>query len=178
MKKKILIPLIVFFVSSLACLVVMKVPPNPEYQGRNLSSWLADLDSLQPAVTREKGRLAVRAIGTDALPMLIGKIREPETVIGALRRLSRFQDAMEITPQNVNAWRAIYAFRALGPAAAPAIPALAELLEHESTSCISMLALVAIGRDAAPSLTNALHSTSSLVRSNAAYGLARLGISV
>lgn len=72
-------------------------------------------------------------------------------------------------------YRALRAFREMGPEASSAIPALTRLLHNDQTALEAATALVAIGPKSGNALTKALESKSPEVRFRAAYALGQLG---
>lgn len=71
-------------------------------------------------------------------------------------------------------YRALRAFREMGSAASPAIPALTKLLHNEQTAPEAAAALVSIGPKSIDVLTKALAAKSPEVRLRAAYALGEL----
>jgi HEAT repeat protein len=96
-------------------------PPQPVYKGRPLAYWVQVLDgpSLSSAILPETTEIeggreaedALKHIGTNAIPFLLIWAQEDPPAVGGSRGL-------------------VQAFRALGPAARSAIPALASLLTN------------------------------------------------
>jgi HEAT repeat protein len=134
-------------------------PINPQYDDRPLSYWLLDLavGAHPNEELRARSEQAVRSIGTNAIPFLIG----------------RFVD----TPVDPHASlrEAVAGFEVLGPIAQPAVPQLIELLpvyirsiripdprtdwpRAELVYLSAVAALDAIGPDVIVPLTNALSS--------------------
>jgi hypothetical protein len=151
---------------------------EPRYNGRTLSSWLAqylpnESQQVSDADAREAAT-AVEAIGTNALPFLVEWLRfEP----GALRKwtwrsvtklpreifLSRFvQDQVIASTPDLQSERAVRGFRILGPAGAPAIPDLLRLVNTpnaEFSAARSLYALGHIGPAALPALTKLIQDS-------------------
>ena len=61
-------------------------PPEPVYQGRRLSDWLKAHDRF----SREEAEEAVRRIGTNAIPSLLGMFRAKDSALK-----TRFIDLVE-----------------------------------------------------------------------------------
>jgi HEAT repeat protein len=145
---------------------------EPSYKGRTLSFWLTqyrpnDMRIIPVADAREAAA-AVKAIGTDALPVLVEWLRyEPGAVrkwtLNAAVRLpakmfrSAFvQDHLIATTPDLRADQAVRGFEILGPAAAPAIPDLVRLVNTPNadfSAARSLYALGYIGPAALPELT-------------------------
>jgi hypothetical protein len=172
------LPVLLFTV----CLVLVSLalwgpPPEPKHKGRVLGDWLADLDTTNHPVQRQRAMIAVREIGTNALPLLLRLLETDRTgLAGTLREMRRFQTVLEFQPSSLFRWRAIYGFRALGPSARVAIPRLTELLYQDSTCTGATFALMAIGPEAVPILEQASLTGSEWVRYQASWGLERLGV--
>lgn len=173
----------------LAALVVqdrLLWPSEPEYLGRPLSAWLRDLTAPDPAVN-QPARQAVLAMGTNALPALERHLRARDSWLGqwvtaAQGRLphrlwvlamqtTRARNALE------RRWQAAVALSVLGPAAAPALPALLRALEDPEPRVVTHAAeaLFLIGPPAWPGLVGALRSTNDHTFYTAGYALRRVG---
>ena len=124
---------------------------EPTYQGRSLSEWTDDLGTLGRAGVRgpePQASIAIRHMGTNAIPILLKWMSEP--------------DPSEVTKTNVSPWfntsrsqRAAMAFGILGETARPAIPELTRLAGTSSDPkrverCANCLA--GIGPEAVASL--------------------------
>ncbi len=89
--------------------------PEPAVEGRLLSAWLGDLDPGAAEDDRAPAVAALRTLGTNAIPFLLGRLKaEPDDF-----------------------WRIGEALRHLGPLAAPAIPGLVELVSLEHTARVA-----------------------------------------
>ena len=53
---------------------------EPEYQGRSLSSWLTQLDNWDGLDTNAPVVFAVRAIGSNAVPLIVGVASQQLTI--------------------------------------------------------------------------------------------------
>jgi HEAT repeat protein len=151
-------------------------PCQPEHDGEPLTYHLASLS--YGDVRRERAaREAIRAMGPASLPHLIRILEKRESPLKVRcqrllerQRLVRFRT----TPLRVHQTHAALACAELGPAAAPAIPALAALIEDPNLTGDACAALSQIGPQTLPLLTNALRSTSALTRVEAAGHLRNL----
>lgn len=107
---------------------------EPEFQGRTLSSWVADLKGAAP-YTRNAAAYAIGGMGADAkpaVPALIEALKDPEAAV-------RFPVCV--------------ALREIGPAAKDAIPALTETLDdrNDDVAAMARKALIKItGEDPRP----------------------------
>jgi len=108
---------------------------EPSYQGRSLSSWLADFDNPASPATEAMAAAAVRQIGSPALPFLIERLSEAQND-DYLRNLKRWQTSQEnfrppvLRPPSPR-WEAFSGLDALGVLAMPALPDLQKLLAEK-----------------------------------------------
>jgi hypothetical protein len=115
--------------------------PEPEYLDRPLSDWLVQLTDSDSKAERDQAALAVRCIGTNAIPTLLQMLCSQESPFRskflAWRRgwYHPFAFFHFWQPAN-NLSRAQAGFFQLGPGAAPAVPDLIKILEaHRSSQC-------------------------------------------
>jgi hypothetical protein len=153
---------------------------EPSYNGRSLSFWLAQYSgngrSVVSYAEAAESEVAVKAIGTNALPFLVKWLRyEP----GGMRRwrdqaatklptkifYSRFvQEHVIESSADRQAQNAGSGFRILGPAAAPAIPDLISLTKipnSDFAATRSIYALRQIGEPALPALAALISNSES-----------------
>lgn len=161
--------------------VVLSLRPRaqdePTLHGKPLSHYL-DLQTYGELRTEREARTSISDFGSNALPHLI---RILET------RPTRFDEVLEklslrlpflrshYTPLGLRQDQAILACAELGPTAAPAIPALSNLVNHPAHDRIAITALAVIGPQNFPILTNSLHSGIPSARAAAAGMLRVLG---
>jgi HEAT repeat protein len=146
----------------LAVLVAALWPSEkePEYQGKKLSEWLSFYMNASPAEQDAAG-YAVRHIGTNALPILLHwmSYQVPNwrsKLVEVVQRMpisSPRKRALDNRMLGLNASRAAISeigFEILREEAAPAVPALAGMVEDPNSRerrVRAMLALVSIGKD-------------------------------
>ena len=138
-------------------------PREPDYQGRRLSNWLADIHYKQPQEKRTKAGEAIRRMGTKTLPFLLADLGS-----------TNFSKVHYVEPDKRTADErnneATWAFDALGPLGGSAIPELNKILKQNPGYVPG--ALAGIGRDALPALLSALTNEDIYVRDNTAAYLA------
>jgi HEAT repeat protein len=153
---------------------------EPKYHGKPLHVWLADFD-LSRSQRPEKATEAVRAIGTNALPLLDRMIRTKDslwrTAMIALNDRQSFIQ-LEITEARVIRYRAIEGYRVLGPNAKASIPVLIHILDSEPSVEVRAdvaAALGSIGPEASaaiPALLKTAQTQNADLRRNAIIAVA------
>jgi HEAT repeat protein len=150
---------------------------EPSYQGKRLSQWMDVLvpsDDAPDDASHKQATEAIRHIGTNALPFLLAELQYKESPFDkALDWLNEKRSFRELRgkAKDEHAGRAVAGFRALGPAAKPAIPALAVMLDDPAVWGYEANALAAIGPDSLPTFTNSLTNQVADVRCKALSGL-------
>jgi len=156
-------------------------PGEPVYHGKRLNAWVADLHPRAGEARQAEAELALRAIGTNAVPYLLELLRHREPrLLRELRGFSqRTKTFLRMDSELELPWVAAVerdlqlsaAFAALGPCAKPAFPTLTILLLRPETASVSASALARIGPEAFRPLTHALESPLAEVRAAAAGAL-------
>ena len=144
-------------------------PKEPIFAGRSLSEWCLDFDPGRPKRLTGAAQTALRSIGTNALPILIARATQRDEDFNQQVKDASFRYRWFHSGRFPGEfWDGVFgAFRALGPEAAGAIPALTECLTNSSwpgPADTSALALAAIGSPALPSLITALTCPSESAR--------------
>ncbi len=129
--------------------------PDPTFEGKPLSRWLYDYETYNfiGSKTFWHHDEAVKSIGTNAIPMLLHKLRARESPLKdrlaawarSLRLVRSGNPSVSAAQQNKAGWRG---FHALGADAAPAVPALINIYEQElsdSSMCATAHSLGSIG---------------------------------
>jgi hypothetical protein len=157
---------------------------EPVYQGRNLTEWLDDCSVYPPWHWGEYPRafnprapaakLAIKEIGTNAIPVLLGMLQAGDSMTTLKMRLNVLLDRQSITrfrfrPGYYRRELAVFGFGILDRNAAPAIPALIGLLKNEHTVHRDAVihALGSIGpaaKDAVPYLLTRLNDDEASTR--------------
>ncbi len=169
---------------------------EPRYDGHSLSYWLDRYRRTSPDMSSTgaeegpdpKAVEAISRIGTNALPLLLRRLRyEPSRAREALARgLNQAPGAVrpgwladwaESPKAYFTARGAANAFAILGSAARPAIPELLRLVhdrEATNTAAFARYALANIGADALPHLIALLEDTNAANRLYAAFYIGAL----
>lgn len=155
---------------------------GPSYRGRRLTNWLEDLD-LESTHSPVDASHAIRAIGTNALPVLFKMIRASDPFwkrgllwLDAKQSILR----LRISTASLTRCRAVQGYAVLGPAAKDAVNPLIRLLETEpniETRSDVAAALGAIGpeaRSAIPMLWKAAQSGKADLRKSAIFALMKI----
>ena len=188
-RKQLLLALVV--VTGLLVIFFCSTPRKwePTHEGRSLSKWVTDF-GFRKGSDRDRAAVALRAIGTNALPWLLGWTASE----AGPWRLKAEALAEKLAPHLPDplAWRLNYfsldrnsrtyavmiSFQALGSLATPAVPELEHRLfrnHPESYDDRAAFALRAIGATAVPILTNAFARRFAAGDQNCVRYLAILG---
>lgn len=157
-------------------------PPEPVYEGRRLSGWLADLD-LNSARSPLRASQAVRAMGTNALPALLRMllVEDPlwkKGLIALNARQAYVQ--LHVSQAAVVRYRAVDGFRVLGASAKDEVPALMGVLNSPRDVEVRAAAAAALGAigpaasAAIPMLLKAANTPDPHLRENAIIALASI----
>ncbi len=143
------------------CVIVFSRPREPHFEGRSLTYWAARLDQVE-------GKIALTAIGTDALPFLIEWLDEKPTHfdVWTWRINNRLPSFLRPKPWPVGSRRDIAgnALGFLGTNAIPAIPDLIRTFDWKwagGAPAFGQVALSEIGPAAIPALMQALDEDSA-----------------
>ena len=157
------------------------LPGETVYHGKRLSAWVADLHPRVVEAKQQEAELALRAIGTNAVPYLLELLQHQEPrLLRGLRDFSQRTKTFLRMPSELELpWVAVVerdlqlnaAFAALGPSARPALPALTNLLLRPETTAVAASTLARLGSEALGPLTRALESPHREVRAAAAGAL-------
>lgn len=169
--------LVFFLLAGAVAILLRNYRPEPSYQGRTLSRWLEDCD-LNKAALGLSATVAVQHMGKDAVPALVGMLRERDSPLK--RRLMgnglEFRSlGFRITAAACRQMRAAAACQVLGSDAESAIPALIELSDRAVVGQGAANALAAIGPKAMTSLVAELTNRTALHRAGAAIALRQFG---
>lgn len=151
--------------------------PVPSYNGKTLDQWLEMKFGIAPLP--EEAQLAIREIGTNALPRLLELIEHNDSALKGwlyvnLPSVGNLRDGL--TPYYVIQGRGVAGIIALGPVAEPAIPALAKFFDIEEGPHFEVAeALLAVGTKGMKIVQDGLSHTNSSVRSAAIHVLTASG---
>lgn len=159
-------------------------PPEPVYRGKTLGAWLDERRKapMGPVVLTDEAEAAVRAIGPKAVPTLLAWLRSSEPTVARQAKILlewRLKLPVRVPTNMERRERAMYGFRALGPAAAPAFPVLVSLVLNSPDSWIrrdAINALCSADADAMRRLADGLKSPDREVRLRAVDALVALRI--
>jgi HEAT repeat protein len=176
MRKRGQIALVVLLVAIVAGITWLALRVRePVFQGKRLSMWLR---SYSPDGDSPEVDDAVRTIGTNAIPTLLGNLQSKDSTLRqALTALG-----VPYTPAETRHMRAEKGFSALGADASNAVPALIEIYEQNFSPTARRAAanaLVEIGpasKQAIPALIKSTASTNSDVCAFALYTLGRMAL--
>jgi len=146
---------------------------EPRYQGRRLSLWLSAYDVQGAGVTHAEVNAAVRSAGTNALPLLLEMMESRDSRLKriAIRFLPKgFTGRLALTAAETRRARALAGFRALGPSASVALPALVRIQGRENYAYV-MSAIAGVGPESVVPLANDLTNAVKEIRRQAAYEL-------
>jgi HEAT repeat protein len=146
---------------------------EPEYEGRKLTQWLEDLrhsPSGSP-FARTNAIIAIRHMGTNAVPYLLTMLHARDSRLKtkcmdllSRQRLVDFHFRYDFERRD----DALRGLGALGSDARAAIPEVAKLMNDRLLAQMAAYTLHQIGADAVPALNQALRSTNTWARSQAA----------
>jgi hypothetical protein len=157
-------------------------PPEPVYEGRKLSAWLARGATLR-ARERDEAYAVVRELGTNAIPTLLSMARAYDSPLelkwlGLVQRLPVLK--LHHTPANSLRFQAELGFDALRSAASGAVPDLMKIYRQAPSPAVQDAAIVALGdigppaSDAVPLMIEATTSSDSLLSGNAVWALGQV----
>jgi hypothetical protein len=144
--------------------MISSAPKIPVYEGKTFYQWATDLENVQANYsdpnrwkTIEAITVAIRAMGTNALPYVMADLRAQTTLKDRfLAWLAPRAKVLKLKPPNVaDRWvRGIRALEVLGPLGKPYLPELVSMAS--GSTGYSEGALMAVGPDALPAFTNLL----------------------
>jgi len=168
----------VLALAAIGALLCASRTKEPSFQGRTLGDWLADIANTEDSEP-ETARNAVRQIGTNAIPHLLGMMRAEdsklkETFITLLDKAHI--NRIRIPNASDKHSRAFLGFWALGPQASSAIPELKALASNPKFVSTAARALVEIGPAGVEAAVAGLADTNAIVRRQTAGALGFPGI--
>jgi len=174
--------------------LALRPPPEPVYQGKPLSYWLAGYNPPAYQLAHPHGpappsyveaNTAIREIGTNAVPILLRMLQGPDaTLKDRLWDLARKQHFFAVPPRFYPnpKFEIAAGFRALGKTASNAVPSLIVMFTHYPTVAFLQQAVPEIlgdigpaARRAVPILLRAATHTNQVVRNNAIFALGKIG---
>ncbi|MBM3878048.1 MAG: hypothetical protein FJ386_15275 [Verrucomicrobia bacterium] len=160
-------------------------PREPEWNGRTFSAWWTDLYSLsEPShsaaavARRAPAQRAMGEFGVTVLPHIIDRMRAPDTEARLLADEWFTRTGLRqhpFPPGAAEHGRAMFAFQAIGPAGADAIPHLRLMLDDPRLTQAAAISLGWIGPKSLPALAEAAQHREAWVRYWGTIGLGWLG---
>jgi HEAT repeat protein len=149
-------------------------PAEPFHGDKTLRQWLEVRNSGNIRDLTDESQTAIRTMGTNALPYLVGMVSARDSSLRLkLRAWAGKNPSIRkwIRTSNGERLRGAAGLEALGPIAAPAIPELIPLLGDEQTAYPAALALGAIGESAVPALVQCLTNANAQLRVSAVQAI-------
>ena len=144
--------------------LMASLPKPPQYQAKPFYQWAGELQQAEnnysdPARQDKIATAsnAIRAIGTNGLPLVMADLRAHSTLKDSLIAwLAHWAPFLKLKPVNVaDRWsRGIHALEVLGPLGKPYLPEIISIVTNSTGYAEG--ALMAIGPDALPAFTNLL----------------------
>jgi hypothetical protein len=161
---------------------------EPVYQGKRLSVWLAQQGTNHFMATRDsemdkQGQTAIRQIGTNALPMLIKRLRARDTRLKqVMMTWAQRQKLVHFKFKTANRrhLEAEAGYEALGPLASAQVPSLIDVFSNDPSPEVRYITANVLGyigpdaRAAGPALLAATKDTDPMVRNNSLCALSRV----
>jgi hypothetical protein len=166
--------------------LALRAPPEPVYNGKPLSRWLAQYDYKALNWPRQPmpADAAIRDIGTNAFPMIRKLLRAWDSALKLKLMGFIYRDLhlhFRFQTQEQSHMRALGALGAFGRDAKPLVPTAAEGLNHMSVGERAFFGfwLESLGSDgeaAIPALISSLNDTNNTLRHLTVETLARVGV--
>jgi|SRR6185503_11577939 len=167
--------LLVAAVGMVVFALVRPAAREPEYRGRPLREWLVEFDHGQSSTNYAAAQEAIRAMGTNCLPFLIGYLRSKDPPFNRQRvsLKARLKLSARKGGEYAVFWhrRAATACGELGQAGGQAFPAMREAMNDPHTAESVAFALSRMLPKSAPVLTNALATGNATARYRSADAL-------
>jgi HEAT repeat protein len=166
--------LLAFASGGILLLLLRPLQAEPVFQGKPLREWLKGFDAAQQSAEYAAAEAALQQMGTNALPALISYLRRQDPPFH--RQWTNLRSKLRLSRGRVEyatLWhrRAALACGALGEAAAPAFPAMAEAMNDPDAAHAVGNGLSRMLPASAPVLTNVLATGNVAARSSAAFHL-------
>ncbi len=156
-----------------------KKQTEPSFQGRPLTAWLSETRITETGgiALSAQAAEAVRAMGTNAIPSLLAKLRSSDSQL-KLRMLMLYQKQpllrFHIPTNGERQYAAMRGFRALGLAAKPAFPDIVSLVLAADDSGQAINSLTEADAETIALLANGLKNPDRKIRLRAVVALAAL----
>jgi len=189
MRKRVQIALAVLFVAIVGGIAWQLLRERePVYQGRPLSAWLEQYGTNQWSLGQngeleKQAETAIRQIGTNALPMLLERLRARDTRLKQVMMIwMQKQKLVHFNFKSANQCHveAVAAYEVLGPLASAQVHSLIDVLSNDSSPVVRYGAASALGdigpeaKLAAPALCRATKDSNPTIRNNSFWALSRI----
>jgi len=151
---------------------------DPVYEERPLSTWVQELVPASPPETRSRAKEAIRAVGTNAIPLLVKYLsRRDNSLTDVLTRKWEKLTKKPSSPEPIFLRsQAVAGFDALGSFGRSAFPELKKLMIDKELAYDAARALGAIGdQEAVPLLVDYLERSEPEMRAAGTAGLGSMG---
>jgi len=151
---------------------------DPLYEERPLSTWVQELVPASPPETRSRAREAIRAVGTNAIPLLVKYLsRRDNSLTEVLTRKWEKLTKKPTSPEPIFLRsQAVAGFDALGSFGRSAFPELKKLMIDKELAYDAARALGAIrDKEAVPLLVDYLDRSEPEMRAAGTAGLGSMG---
>jgi hypothetical protein len=153
--------LVVLVVLGAVVVLLMRSQFEPRYQGKGISVWISQLDAADPA-RRQEAKTAIQQLGAEGRSWMVRRLNREESGLEKILRGDRSSGLL--TAYDIKRARMATALGSLGPAAAPAIPALERATGHVHwlIAARAQAALMQIRREPAVPLLDSLTNTTEI----------------
>src|SRR5437868_9373788 len=159
-KRPIIVAVLVVLAAGGGAAWVACTKSEPSFQNVRLSSWVAQLSSLNASEQRAHAEEAIRKIGPEAIPTLRKWLRTRDTQIKNILE-EWLSGIVRFTPASEEHSKACTACEILGPTARPLEMDLIQLLQRDEDGCDAASALATIRTEMISPLVTALTNESS-----------------
>jgi HEAT repeat protein len=178
-KRRILLAVLLVAVGGIILWRVSR-PHDPVYRGERLSQWLKGYDPRVTIENKDEVDDAIRHIGTNAIPTLLGMLRSKDSAMTAAALMWAQSAGIWIDRAEVKNVEAARGFEVLGASAKDAVPALIEIYKLKISPESQWMTAYAIGgigpaaKDAIPQLLQGATNAEKALRYCAVRSLGQI----